>query len=500
MNIHPHTQKFDLPLILLILFLSPISQAQLISLKSVPVAAGDQFMVFPSMNVGMGGVSIAMDDPLLDPFINPAKGDQIKGVQLFGSPTFYNISNDNGSGRTLPLGVLFGAEKWFGGISVAVQHLAPPESPSFVGIQPQRNFTSSGRLLREKNSNNLYVSGLVGTRIPETDISCAAGLFWADLDAVGGVELLYPRSLDIEQFGHMVDYRIGFFGELSGKRLFEVLLLYNQFEVTHDVTYPVWLFNTDRFFSPITTSVERNLDYTNTWGLHLGYVQPLDSEESKIGFIFTANRKTHPKIPNYELMNIPRDPGNSTAFNIGLGISRSKDQAIFGIDLIFEPIVSNTWADTSEPVETRSGWIIPSGGKTVENDFQFTNWLLRIGLDRQKKEFGFQLGIQVHWIRYWLNQKNYVEEFERSQKERWAEWTPSIGFSWTFPEFQIRYTGSWKRGTGLPGIDLGGASGFVRMGEVSAANDIIIAPSGSLTLSELNVFTHQISISIPIRE
>ena len=48
--------------------------AQLISLKTVPVANGEQFRIFPSRNVGLGGASIALRDALLDPFVNPAKG------------------------------------------------------------------------------------------------------------------------------------------------------------------------------------------------------------------------------------------------------------------------------------------------------------------------------------------------------------------------------------------------------------------------------------------
>ena len=47
--------------------------AQFISVKSVPVATGDQFLLFPSQNMGMGGINIAVDDPLLDPFTKPSK-------------------------------------------------------------------------------------------------------------------------------------------------------------------------------------------------------------------------------------------------------------------------------------------------------------------------------------------------------------------------------------------------------------------------------------------
>ena len=66
--------SFLLLSIMCALLLHPqLTIAQLISVKSVPVAEGDQFTIFPSLNISMGGVSIALDDPLLDPFLNPAK-------------------------------------------------------------------------------------------------------------------------------------------------------------------------------------------------------------------------------------------------------------------------------------------------------------------------------------------------------------------------------------------------------------------------------------------
>jgi len=429
--------------------------------------------------------------------VNPAKGARVRGYRLFGSPTFYSISDNNGAARTLPLGALIGSEKWFGGVSVAVQQLGAAEPPDFFAVRRTVDFLPSRNLLlSEKNSNNLYVSGLLGTMLPGSEISVAASLSWFSLDAVDGVELLYARSQGVEQFGQMVDFRIGLLGELQGQRSFEVLLLHNRLDMTHDVSYPVGFVDEATGRSSVASRVERNLDRTRTWGLHLGYVGPLSGEDWRIGGVLTVNRKSHPKIPNYELMNIPRDPGNSWAFNIGTGVSRTNGPATFGLDLILEPIWSNTWAEAAEPVRTRSGRIIPVGQTTVDNDFRFTNWLLRVGIGRQKEVFGFQLGLQVHWIRYQLDQHNKVEEFQRLQKESWAEWTPSVSLSWTFPEFQIRYTGRLTTGTGRPGV---ARRNWARAEAALDSGDFIVALSAPLTLREALVLTHQISISIPIR-
>ena len=64
---------------LLLMALSRPTPAQLISIKAVPIAQGDQFAIFPSNNFGMGGVSIALADTLLDPCVNPAKGARVGG-------------------------------------------------------------------------------------------------------------------------------------------------------------------------------------------------------------------------------------------------------------------------------------------------------------------------------------------------------------------------------------------------------------------------------------
>ena len=59
-------------LVALALLLPATAPGQLIPIKTVPIAQADQFDLFPSRNLAMGGVSIAIDDPWLDPFVNPA--------------------------------------------------------------------------------------------------------------------------------------------------------------------------------------------------------------------------------------------------------------------------------------------------------------------------------------------------------------------------------------------------------------------------------------------
>ncbi|MCH1570712.1 MAG: hypothetical protein L7S64_05155 [Longimicrobiales bacterium] len=78
---------------------------QVIGLKTVPLAAGDQFLIFPSQNLGMGGASIALQDPLADPFSNPAAGARSTGSSFFSVPTLYSVSDGNGGARSMPVGI-----------------------------------------------------------------------------------------------------------------------------------------------------------------------------------------------------------------------------------------------------------------------------------------------------------------------------------------------------------------------------------------------------------
>ena len=469
------------------------ASAQMINLKTVPVASGDQFLVYPSSNLSMGGVSIALEDPWLDPFVNPARGTRQQGVALFGSPTFYNITNDNGGARTLPFAIIYGDESWFGAMSLTMQELRAPDE-DFVVRQPSSiPQPRQANLLSEGSATNKYFYGMLGKKLEGTTMSVAGSLSLADLNAVDGVEHLYALSQGIDQFGHVLDLRVGLLNELPGNRTVEAMLLHNRFRMTHDVTYIdfIWESNTSE------TRLERNLDRTDTWGLHLQYSQPLTETGWRIGGIATANYKSHPKIPNYEIMNIPRDPGHSWAYNLGVGVSREHEQARFGVDLIYEPINSNTWAETPVELELSDGGTIPAGGRTVDNEFDFSNALMRFGLSRDGQRGGLSLGLQVRSIDYKLRQIDYVEGTRRRQREHWLEWTPTWGGVIRFPEFEIRYSGRATLGTGRPGVAWTGSR--AAMMDQAAAADIILAPSGPLALQDATVVTHQVSVAIPIR-
>lgn len=477
------------------------ARGQLISLKTAPVATGDQFLVFPAQHMGMGGLSIAVVDSTGDPFVNPAKAGRLSGTWAFSTPLYYTVTGSDGAARTLPVGALFGRGAWFGGLHVAMQHMetAAPPSPA---IWPNATFDLVSRpvyrtepLLRDRSSNNHYASVLAGVRLSGS-FSIAGRFFWAGLEAADGVDLLYPRSEHIDQDGHHWDVRLGLLGELEGHRSFEVLLVHHRVDMTHDVGYVDVSWDATIEQAVATVREERNLDRTNTWGLHLGYVQPFGSEGWRIGGVLTGNRKSHPKIPNYELMNIPRDPGTSWAYNVGLGLARTYEKTTFGVDFIYEPIFSDTWVEAEERISIpERDLVIEAGEKTLANDFDFANTTARVGLRRDGRWTELQLGMQVRTIRYWLKQEDFVEDRYREQHEAWSEWTASWGIGVKLSDLHIRYVGRLTTGTGRPGV---ATPTLLRVADFSAGGDIIVAPRGPLTLEDARVFTHQLSVVVPI--
>ncbi|MBI3082460.1 MAG: hypothetical protein HYY94_06070, partial [Gemmatimonadetes bacterium] len=229
-------------LVALLAVASGTASAQLISIKTVPVAQADQFAIFPSRNLGMGGVSIAVADPLLDAFVNPAKGSRMGAPYLYGSPGLYNVSSDAGGGRTLPLAAAARAGSWFGGLALALQEVdaARPNNPPVIlandVVPPQIT-------LDEGSHGNQYAFAMVGRTVPAARLSLGGSVFLAGLHAIDGVDLLYAGSQGVAQAGNAVDARVGVLKEWDGDRSLEALVLYSRLRMTHDVTFLDWFWD-----------------------------------------------------------------------------------------------------------------------------------------------------------------------------------------------------------------------------------------------------------------
>jgi hypothetical protein len=397
----------------------------------------------------------------------------------------------------LPLGAFLSSGSWFGGVTVALQEVDASRRPVLLLLErPSPLPTPLPAPAAEQSHGNTYAFALLGRSLP-SGIAVGGSVMWAGLKAVDGVDLLYAGSDAIRQSGHALDLRVGLLKEWAGDRSLEAVVLHNRFAMTHDVTYLDWVWDPGAQQTVQVPRLEVNRDRTTTWGLHVEHERPLGRAGWRVGGLATANRLSHPKIPNYEIVNIPRDPGHSSAFNVGLGLSRVRGATTFGVDAVYEPIWSHTWADAAAATVTAGGDTIPAGGRTIENRFRFSNTQFRIGVSQElSKVAALQLGLALRAVHYWLDQWDRVQLTGRDHEEQWVEWSPTWGLSLRFSGLDLRYRGRVTHGTGRPGV-AGGPPVVARPDLL--AGGIIVAPSGPLTLDEVAVVTHQVSIALPLR-
>src|SRR5437868_2818137 len=304
----PQAARFTLRAVALstaLALLPPLSgaraAAQLIQIKTLPIADGDQWRIFPSANAAMGDLSIALADSLLDPFINPAKASRInRGGAFFGSPSFYSLTERAGGGQTLPLGGVIRSGAMFAGFAAAIQEIDTAGSPN--AFLPPTVFAADGSPLERPHASrqNRFAFASLGRVFATSRMSVAGSVLWSGLHDVDGTDLLYAGSAGVAQHGGSLDARLGVTKDWTtpaGSRTAEALVLHNRYSMTHDVMWPeqVWDPNMRTFRS--RGRLDHNLDRTDTWGVHLAYMQPLADSGWRIGAIATGNLASHPKLP-----------------------------------------------------------------------------------------------------------------------------------------------------------------------------------------------------------
>ena len=478
--------------------------AQLIQVRTVPVATGDQFLLVPSSTFGMAGARYAVDDSLADAWSNPAKGVLIGESSLFSSPAAYAISRGGGHGLTLPVSGLARGERWFGGALAAIQEVNNDLDGGDPWVWPGWGiWDGNPPNLSEVSSRNLYAAGFLGRRLGDSPWSLGVGVSTSSLQAMDGVDLLYGGAQRIDQSGSVRDFRVGLYRDGDGDRdRFSWTVARNLIDMEHEVTY------VDVHWPPESTEIpsepvliprtEINLDRTNAWGMQLAWDRRLAAPGWRMGASLIGNRKSHPKIPNYNIQNIPRDPGHSNAFELGFGVGRSVGASAFAVDVALQPIESETWQEAETEEVKDGGGVIPVGGKTIENYFSFLNAQVRVGASHQFDGLRLQGGIEGRSYSYSLEQTNKITGTTRDQDESWMEWTPAFSALFSLDGLDIQYGLRFTTGTGHPGTDVSGGEDFAAS-PTAPGGDFVTAPEGPLTLRDATVVTHQVWVRIPIR-
>ncbi len=472
--------------------------AQLITPKTVPIHQGEQFGIYPSQWPGMGGVSIALMDTIGDPWVNPAKAARLTVGSIQVMPFTHQATA--GGGRTLPVSILQTGGSLAGGALFSLQEL---ERRDVFWNQP----------ISDRRASNQYLSGMLARRFGG-GLAIGAGVSVADLRGVDGVTALYSGSDRVRQSGSQVDARLGLTKDFTSGATLELLALNHRYRMTHDVHYPAtwrWMPCACPIQGPCACDPlmfgerdEHNLDRTNIAGLHGVFLTPKTPGGWRMGYLLTANRLSHPKIPNYQIQNIPRDPGNTDAFNFGFGTSRVIGHSTFGLDVVMEPMWSHTWADAGGDTTDVNGGVIRQGAHTVDNHFRFSNSRINVGFGHELAAsndsatmVGLQVGVGMRSINYTLDQENHVLRSSRTQDEGWTEWTPTFGLRVRSRDIDFSYSVSFTCG---PTCLSTGDNVFVRAAAAPATDvGVLAAPSAPLNFDGGSSRQHRVMVSIRLR-
>lgn len=479
---------------LLFVLLAPAAlAAQIIPLKTVPIPSGEQFLIFPSGNIGMASISVPLDDPYGDPFANPARGALLEGIRVHVLPTVYDETADAVGGRTLPVAVTIGSGRQFGTFALALQQLEGFRPRTFLpGESGTSNFGGS--------TINSYAQASLGFSWPDGRTSLGLSGLYAGLNSMDGVSQLYFRAAELEQDGRLAEVRLGLLRDLGEGRMLDAVALLRDLDMTHRQVVATWVApDSAPWQGEWTRWQETGHDRTTTRAGQLRYTMPLSAEGSRFGVRLGGSWKSHPKIPEYDL-NFPRDPGTSRAFSVGVGMTEVRGRARFAMEALFEPAWSHTWALSDSLVALPEGGSIGAGEKTVDNRFRFANWSMAGGFGYDKETFDFQLGLRVRAIQYDLEQRNFLTASTRETEEGWLEWSPSWGVTWLLDDFELRYAGRWIS-KGDPSSRcgfMGGCDMPVLADEGGGDIDYLVAPEGAVSMPDYRVTTHRFSISVPI--
>src|SRR4051812_29756612 len=268
--------------------------AQLIPVKTVAVSDGDQFGFLPTAKAGMA-ITIAVADTIFDPFRNPAAAARLARAFYFGSPAFYALSKNAGTGSTLPLGAFLKRGATFAGAMFAVQEIGPSrQSNLFGGDTPVAlDFSVGGPIggVRRRETNK-YAYAMTGHTFATANVSLAASARGSWFNGIDGSDLLYAGSQSVLQKGDALDLRLGLLKRWAGDRSLEAVALHEGSTMAHDVAFQEGLWDPTTRQIRFTSRLEHNADRAETIGAHVAYRQSIGDSTWHAGGIVTANRTT----------------------------------------------------------------------------------------------------------------------------------------------------------------------------------------------------------------
>ncbi len=439
---------------LLVLIVPVLMAGQALPVKTIPLLTMEQFIMTPSYRVGMGGVSIAVDDELGDAFANPARMPALDKNLYFLAPRYNGwtlsqlprlffpvlepIANMEGGFRSsslvaIPAGVL----KQSGPEAGLKSAVALSVAPEWLRYDDGGTLFGSGLHF---NALNLPFMALAAGKVPWTDFFIGCGLSGVLVKGVDGVGMLYPGALSLEQSGYVLNSRVGLYrhGRRGGQ--LDMLVAGHSFGVQHKAKYD-------------DGGSASNKDTNYGLKAAAAYDRPLGGGY-RAGMAMEWSWRYHPKIPDYPLSGVPRDPGITRALDMGLGLSWLDDETLMAIDAIFERVDGRTWVAAETSTERDDGSNIPRGEPVLWNNYLFTNGLLRLGVEtRLREDLRVQLGSQIRTYRVDYTRKDEItgDSLFVKRQGQWAELVLTGGAVLTREPWEWIYSLQVVNGNGIPG-------------------------------------------------
>ena len=466
-------------LLLVVLLGAARLPAQGIQVKTVPLLAADQFSFFPSWRDDMGGAALALRDPAGDLWENPARFMAVKSFFLTAprlnhwsyaqesiwhyrhEEPFTTNSETRSSSRlfTLPVVLVYRQGDSYGGGLLGYQSVAASGSD-------RENFSAANYPLAVTAGH--YFSRL----------RTAVGLsgHYAHLQGTDGLYLLYPNASRLSQRGRLWQLRLGLAGDRPTGDQWGALAGWYGYRLRQSAR-----------------GVE-NMDENEGWFAQADYRKRLSPAlDAAVSLLW--DQKYHPKIPDYPIAGIPRDPGRTRGINIGAGLKWAEGGTIAAVDLIYEPIDVKTWADAAADFTTWDGRLFRKGAVTMRNDYQFHNLILRSGLQISPLPWlDLRSGLQIRFYSYDYYQNDFINRFERRGKPQreWTEVDATGGATVTLERIAISYSLRLQTGTGL--LERQWLWFWDRMEDFSAGADFIVPPTVTLNVTPVTYYTHRVTL------
>ncbi len=439
----------------------------------------------------MGELLVAVDDPLRDPFLNPAiKGD--RRLRLSVTPTIYGDKRETVQGRTLPFSAVITGTDWFGTLAFALQELE--DNPKEVFSLPSE---LKGAVEGGEPRRNTFAVGSIGRRLGPR-ASLGLKLAYGELELLDGERRLYPSALALSQAGEIRAVTLGAAYAPKEDHFLRATLTNSLVEMEHEGTgWRRRASDIPGIPGPAELWSWTDGSRSEVWEGRVHYTLTIPRERLRLTAMASLQRRDQSRIPGYDLVHIPFDPGSTTLGEVGLGWDAVGPLFRLAIEVGVSPGSAETRI-LADSTLSSNGTTLQRGDPAFSHDFRFTNWWATAGVDVPLGPGGFQLGLGALGHRFRLEQRDHLRGEDHEYKISWTEWVPSLGVRVVMRGVEMGYALRLiNRGTAP--CDPHSYRSLCRTMPVPYHfTGLRVAPTLPEDLPDFSLTTHQLTVSVPL--